>query len=195
MESAWDSLNVNTDGEVRLWRRLDREAPGGAEGVARIIGVDNGRPPLSATATLTITVTDVNDCPPRLLPPTIVHVTESSPPTRLATLAATDLDVWAMGHGPPFNFSLARTNPAHVKALIKIKFRQSEYSLLKLAALFSLHRKVHLLSLLLSSFTFSSLIIITTNIVINTIVAITIITNITAIIGATIITIITHHHL
>ncbi|XP_037788849.1 neural-cadherin-like isoform X2 [Penaeus monodon] len=125
VESAWDSLNVNTDGEVRLWRRLDREAPGGAEGVARIIGVDNGRPPLSATATLTITVTDVNDCPPRLLPPTIVHVTESSPPTRLATLAATDLDVWAMGHGPPFNFSLARTNPAHVKALIKIKFRQN----------------------------------------------------------------------
>ncbi|XP_063588745.1 neural-cadherin-like [Penaeus indicus] len=125
VESAWDSLNVNADGEVRLWRRLDREAPGGAEGVARIIGIDNGRPPLSATATLTITVTDVNDCPPRLLPPTVVHVTESSPPTRLATLTATDLDVWAMGHGPPFNISLARTNTAHVKSLIKVKFRQN----------------------------------------------------------------------
>ncbi|ROT84280.1 Neural-cadherin [Penaeus vannamei] len=125
VESAWDSLNVNADGEVRLWRRLDREAPGGAEGVARIIAVDHGRPPLSATATLTITVTDVNDCPPRLLPPTVVHVTESSPPTRLATLAATDLDVWEMGHGPPFNFSLAPSNPAHVKALIKLKFRQN----------------------------------------------------------------------
>ncbi|KAK8742316.1 hypothetical protein OTU49_001798, partial [Cherax quadricarinatus] len=107
---------------VTLRRGLDREAPDGAIGVARIVGVDRGRPPLTATATLTITVTDVNDSPPVLLPPTLFHVTEGAAPTLLGALTATDHDVWALGHGPPFNLSLAPTNPAHVLAHIALKF-------------------------------------------------------------------------
>ncbi|ROT70200.1 DN cadherin-like protein [Penaeus vannamei] len=122
VEGGWGSLVVDGDGRVSLWRRLDREAPKGA--VARVVGVgvDGGVPPLSATATLTITVTDVNDCPPQLLPPTTFHVAESDPPTHLGTLAATDRDVWALGHGPPFNLSLARTNPPFVLAHIRLDF-------------------------------------------------------------------------
>ena len=120
MAGGWGSLTVNDIGDVSLWRALDREAPGGAIGVAEIIGVDRGSPPLSATATLTITVTDVNDCAPTLVPPTTLHVSEGAPPTLLGVLAATDHDVWALGHGPPFNLSLAPTNPAHVFSHISL---------------------------------------------------------------------------
>lgn len=111
---------------MSLWRALDREAPEGAIAVAEIIGVDRGSPPLSATATLTITVTDVNDCAPILLPPTTLHVAEGSPPTLLGVLAATDHDVWALGHGPPFNMSLAPTNPAYVLSHVSLTFDSRE---------------------------------------------------------------------
>ncbi|KAG7168235.1 Neural-cadherin-like 9, partial [Homarus americanus] len=122
VEGGWGALTVDSEGGVSLRHALDREAPDGAIGVAKIVGVDRGRPPLSATATLTITVTDVNDSPPVLLPPTVFHVTEGAAPTLLGSLTATDHDVWALGHGPPFNLSLAPTNPAHVLAHINIKF-------------------------------------------------------------------------
>ncbi|XP_071534252.1 neural-cadherin-like [Panulirus ornatus] len=118
---GWGALTVDAGGGVSLLRSLDREAPdGGAVGVARVIGVDRGAPPLTATATLTITVTDVNDCAPRLLPPTVLHVAEGGAPALLGVLTATDSDVWALGHGPPFTFSLAPTNPAHVLAHISL---------------------------------------------------------------------------
>ncbi|XP_071534244.1 putative neural-cadherin 2 [Panulirus ornatus] len=123
VEGGWGALTVDSEGEVSLRGVLDREAPpDGAIGVAKILGVDRGQPPLTATATLTITVTDVNDSPPVLLPPTLFHVTEGAAPTRLGALTATDHDVWALGHGPPFNLSLAPSNPTHVFAYIRLKF-------------------------------------------------------------------------
>lgn len=123
---GWGALSVEAGGGVRLWRALDREGEGGAEGVARVVGVDEGRPPLSSTATLSITVTDVNDCPPRLLPPTVLHVREGTSAARLGVLTATDDDVWEMGHGPPFALALAASNPAHVLDLIALKFDASK---------------------------------------------------------------------
>lgn len=128
MEGGWGALVVDGYGNISLWRQLDREAPGGEAGEARVVAVDRGAPPLSSTATLSITVADVNDCPPRLLPPTVLHVTEGGPPTRLGILKVTDPDVWAMGHGPPFTLSLAPTNPDHVLSLIKLKFDPREYN-------------------------------------------------------------------
>ncbi|ROT75900.1 Neural-cadherin [Penaeus vannamei] len=122
---GWGALSVEAGGSVRLWRALDREGEGGAEGVARVVGVDEGQPPLSSTATLSITVTDVNDCPPRLLPPTVLHVREGASAARLGVLTATDDDVWEMGHGPPFALALAASNPAHVLDLIALKFDAS----------------------------------------------------------------------
>nr|XP_045589087.1 neural-cadherin-like [Procambarus clarkii] len=122
VSGGWGALTVGADGGVSLWRSLDREAPDGDTGVATVIAVDRGRPPLTSTATLTITVADVNDCAPRLLPPTVLHVTEGTPPTLLGVLTATDYDVWALGHGPPFNFTLSPTNPIHVLTHIKLKF-------------------------------------------------------------------------
>ncbi|XP_050715756.1 neural-cadherin-like [Eriocheir sinensis] len=122
LEGGWGALTVDTEADVSLAGPLDREAPGGAVGKVRVVAVDRGDPPLSATATLTVTVEDVNDCPPTLLPPTVLHVTEGGPPALLSVLKATDPDVWALGHGPPFTFSLAPSNPAHVLSLISLKF-------------------------------------------------------------------------
>lgn len=127
VQGGWGSLMVSQSGDVSLWRALDREAPDGSLGLAQIIAVDKGSPPLTSTATLTITVTDVNDCAPVLLPPTLLHVPEGAPPSRLGILTATDHDVWALGHGPPFNLSLAPTNPAHVFAHISLAFNSRKY--------------------------------------------------------------------
>ncbi|XP_068219972.1 putative neural-cadherin 2 [Palaemon carinicauda] len=122
---GWGALSVDAAGGVRLWRALDREAAGGEVGVARVIGVDEGYPPLSSTATLTISVTDVNDCAPRLQPPTILHVTEGIQATRLGLLTATDDDVWALGHGPPFSLSISPSNPTHVLRLLSLRYNAS----------------------------------------------------------------------
>lgn len=127
MEGGWDALSVGADGTVSLRRALDREAPAGGEGVAWVVAVDRGAPPLSATATLSITVTDVNDCAPRLLPPTRLHVREGAPPRLLGLLTATDDDVWALGHGPPFGLELAPSNPAHVQALLRLEYKPREF--------------------------------------------------------------------
>ncbi|XP_066984935.1 putative neural-cadherin 2 [Macrobrachium rosenbergii] len=121
---GWNSLQVDKNGGVTLYRPLDREADEGALGIARILGTDRGEPPLTATATLTVTVTDVNDCAPRLLPPDELHVREGEPPVLLGVLAATDDDIWALGHGPPFSMSLSPSNPPYVLELVRLKFDQ-----------------------------------------------------------------------
>ncbi|XP_045131274.1 putative neural-cadherin 2 isoform X2 [Portunus trituberculatus] len=125
VEGGWGALRVDPGGGVRLWRALDRETPGGEVGVAKVVGVDEGRPPLSSTATLTITVSDVNDCPPRLLPPTLLHVKESAPPSLLGVLTATDDDLWHLGHGPPFTFSMAPSNPALITRTLSLKYHEN----------------------------------------------------------------------
>ncbi|XP_045132549.1 putative neural-cadherin 2 [Portunus trituberculatus] len=122
VEGGWGALKVDGEGSVTLWRALDRETPGGAAGMALLVAVDRGVPPLTATATLSLTVTDVNDCAPTLLPPTVFHVPEDSPPTMLGVLKATDKDMWTLGHGPPFNLSLSPSNPDHVLASVSLKF-------------------------------------------------------------------------
>ncbi|XP_071536341.1 putative neural-cadherin 2 isoform X3 [Panulirus ornatus] len=124
MEGAVGALGVDKDGSVRLLRGLDRDDPEGqgSEVTALILATDRGYPSLTSTATLSLTITDVNDCAPRLLPPTTLHVVEGSPPSLLAALRATDEDLWSLGHGPPFTFSLAPTNPPHVLASIDLRF-------------------------------------------------------------------------
>ncbi|KAG7163819.1 Neural-cadherin-like 11, partial [Homarus americanus] len=122
LTGGWDALTVDSEGDVTLLKALDREASRGAMSEARIIAVDSGSPPLSSTATLTITITDVNDSPPRLLPPTVFHIPEGAPATRLGVLKATDDDLWALGHGPPFNLTLAPSNPPHVLCYINLEF-------------------------------------------------------------------------
>jgi len=87
-----------------------------------VIAVDEGDPPLSSTATLTLTLTDVNDCSPDIIvSPANLHVIEETEAKLIGTLRATDRDVWALGHGPPFNFSLAKINKSHILKLLTLK--------------------------------------------------------------------------
>ncbi|XP_064105899.1 putative neural-cadherin 2 isoform X2 [Macrobrachium nipponense] len=124
IEGEWDALKVDEGGSIHLYRPLDRELDEDSMSLYRVLASDQGNPSLTSTATLTITVLDVNDCPPRLLPPTVLHVQEGEPPVMLGVLTATDDDVWALGHGPPFSLSLAPTNPPHIFDLIELKFNQ-----------------------------------------------------------------------
>ncbi|XP_066961725.1 neural-cadherin-like [Macrobrachium rosenbergii] len=120
----WDTLRMDELGSVTLYRTLDRESEDEVEKVFRILAMDHGDPPLTSTATLTITVTDVNDCPPRLLPPTILHVTEGEPPSLLGVLTVTDDDIWSLGHGPPFTLALSPSNPRNILHIVELKFFQ-----------------------------------------------------------------------
>lgn len=128
---GWGALRVDPGGGVRLWRALDRESSGGEVGVARIICVDEGRPRLSSTATLTVAVSDVNDSAPRLNPPSSLHVTEGESSSLLGVLTATDDDLWHLGHGPPFTFSLAPSNPTLITRSLTLKYSESEYCLMR----------------------------------------------------------------
>ena len=122
VEGGWDSLRVDSSGGVRVRTSLDREVEGGPVGIANIIAIDYGHPRLTSTATLTITVTDVNDCPPQLLPPNMLHVEEETPGALIHVLTADDRDIWALGHGPPFVISLDSENSQEVKDKVSLNY-------------------------------------------------------------------------
>ena len=126
VDGGWGALGVDEGGGVRLLRPLDREAPDGARTEALILAVDRGTPSLTSTATLTLNVLDVNDCAPTLLPPTVFHVPEGAPATFLGILRATDRDVWSLGHGPLFSFSLDPANPPHVLESVELHRHSGE---------------------------------------------------------------------
>ncbi|XP_037774327.1 putative neural-cadherin 2, partial [Penaeus monodon] len=121
LEDNFGALNVDTKGNLGLWRPLDRENFDGGTAVVRVIGVDQGLPhPLSSTATVTISINDENDCPPYVVD-TLFHVTEERQATLLGVLTASDQDDWELGHGPPFSYSLASSNPPEMLNLFSIK--------------------------------------------------------------------------
>lgn len=80
LQDTWGALRMGPDGGVRVSKPLDREHPEGPASIVRVVAVDKGMPKLSATTTLTVTLRDVNDCAPRLLPPHVLHVTENHEP-------------------------------------------------------------------------------------------------------------------
>ena len=131
LDNQWrDQLRISSSGAIRVVSSLDREDEHvSSKGVAivKVIATDRGKPPLSSTGTLTITLTDINDCPPELIvTPEVLHVQEESGVTKIGTLRATDRDVWSLGHGPPFNFSLAKINKPHILQLLELKYFPSK---------------------------------------------------------------------
>ncbi|XP_068229143.1 putative neural-cadherin 2 [Palaemon carinicauda] len=118
-----NALEIDAEGVVRTKSdSFDREALEEDTPIIRITGVDRGEPPLTSTATLSLTVMDINDCAPYILPPTVFHILEGVPPTKLGLLKAYDDDSWALGNGPPFNISLAPTNPQYIYEFLEMKF-------------------------------------------------------------------------
>ncbi|XP_068229142.1 putative neural-cadherin 2 [Palaemon carinicauda] len=118
-----DVLEIDDEGVVRIKTdSFDRESLKVDAPIINILGVDRGQPPLTSTATLSLSVLDVNDSPPYLLPPTVFHIQEGAPPTRLGLLRAYDEDKWSLGNGPPFNISFAPMNPKYIQELIDLQF-------------------------------------------------------------------------
>ncbi|KAK8392665.1 hypothetical protein O3P69_014833 [Scylla paramamosain] len=115
-------FSVSEAGVVQLARELDREA---AE-VHRVLveAVDRGTPPRTATATLLVNVTDVNDNPPYLSEPRQVRVPENVGPREVARVHLSDLDVWGQGHGPPFSLHLDPRAPSDVKEAVVVSFNR-----------------------------------------------------------------------
>ncbi|XP_071534605.1 putative neural-cadherin 2 isoform X2 [Panulirus ornatus] len=107
-------------GGVSLAAGLDREAA--RTHTVLVLAVDDGLPPRTATATLTVNVTDVNDNPPFLSEPRQVQVVENSSPQVVAEVKLGDPDDWRQGHGPPFTIKLDPRAPPHIKAAIQVKF-------------------------------------------------------------------------
>lgn len=65
---------MDEEGGVSLRRVLDRE--GEAAHRVLVLAVDGGEPARTATATLLLTVTDVNDNPPHVSGPALLQVSQ-----------------------------------------------------------------------------------------------------------------------
>ncbi|XP_071515917.1 putative neural-cadherin 2 isoform X1 [Panulirus ornatus] len=111
-------FGVDASGAVRLVGGLDREAAAAHD--VLVWAVDDGEPPRTATATLTLNVTDKNDNPPFLTEPREVHVEENSGPQEVARVRLGDPDDWRRGHGPPFTLALDPRAPPHVIASVRV---------------------------------------------------------------------------
>lgn len=91
-----------------------------------VLAVDEGEPPLTATAQLTVTLLDVNDHAPSLLKDYTPVVLENSAPRVVVELFAHDLDDHNEGHGPPYTFSLDSDVDSTVARLFRVQTNQSE---------------------------------------------------------------------
>lgn len=80
-----------------MLKKLDREQ--NSEVNFKVVATDDGSPTLSSTATVTVTVIDVNDESPVFKPhQNSYRITESAPNgTRIAVIEATDKDVGDYG--------------------------------------------------------------------------------------------------
>jgi dynein heavy chain 2 len=83
-------FSIDSNGIVRLERLLDREKL--SKHKLLILATDDGNPSKSSTATLTISVDDVNDNAPNLLNNYLPVIMENSAPQKIGEIFAFDLD-------------------------------------------------------------------------------------------------------
>ena len=75
---------ITADGTVSIQRQLDRETSPAHQ--IKILAIDDGDPPKTATATLTVIVQDINDNSPRFLKNYRPVLPEHSPPRKVRTI-------------------------------------------------------------------------------------------------------------
>ena len=95
---------IAEDGTVSIQRQLDRETSPAHQ--IKILAIDDGDPPKTATATLTVIVEDINDNSPRFLKNYRPVLPEHSPPRKVVEVLATDDDDRSKGNGPSFTFRM-----------------------------------------------------------------------------------------
>ncbi|KAF2366973.1 EGF-like domain [Trinorchestia longiramus] len=114
---------IDTGGTVRLARVLDREKS--ANHLLLVLAWDSGDPPNTATATLTVTVLDINDNPPVLVSPRVLGLPQlsSDSPAKaksIFNLTLDDADDWAAGNGPPFSLKVDPEVEVGLQSFLKI---------------------------------------------------------------------------
>ncbi|XP_049790107.1 neural-cadherin-like [Schistocerca nitens] len=114
-------FRIDQHGTVYLQRKLDRETMPRHQ--IQILAIDDGTPPKTVTATLSVTVKDVNDNAPVFQHNYQAVIHENTPPGKILEVFATDEDDSHVGNGPPFTFRMA----ADADDIIKSSFHLENY--------------------------------------------------------------------
>ncbi|KAF7996551.1 hypothetical protein HCN44_002194 [Aphidius gifuensis] len=116
------NFHINNNGIVTIKKMLYRENE--SIHYVAILAIDNGVPALTATTTLTVTATDVNDNAPRLRENTAI-LKENSPPTNnTITLIAIDDDDKTKGNRPPLIIDHSTFSLTETTGMIKMKLEK-----------------------------------------------------------------------
>ncbi|XP_046994515.1 neural-cadherin-like [Schistocerca americana] len=115
-------FNINDNGELLIQRHLDREEI--PRHKVHILAVDDGSPPKTSTATITVFVQDVNDNAPQLLRNYQPVIPENTPPSEIIEVFATDADDYSRHNGPPFLFRMDPTADDNTKSSFRIDFKK-----------------------------------------------------------------------
>ncbi|XP_044750155.1 neural-cadherin isoform X5 [Coccinella septempunctata] len=112
-------FSINQEGTVSIQRSLDREDTPRHQ--VKILAIDDGIPPKTATATLTVIVQDINDNAPTFLKDYRPVLPEHVPPRKVVELLATDDDDRSKSNGPPFQFRLDPGADDIIRASFKVE--------------------------------------------------------------------------
>ncbi|XP_041454487.1 neural-cadherin isoform X3 [Lytechinus variegatus] len=96
---------INENQQLIVASPLDRETVASYE--LKVYAVDNGEPPMSGTATVAVTVTDVNDTPPRFAQDYNPSVEEGPIEANVEVVSVEAVDDDDPPSGPPFLYNVA----------------------------------------------------------------------------------------
>ncbi|XP_054284040.1 neural-cadherin isoform X4 [Macrosteles quadrilineatus] len=113
---------ISQEGTVTIQRQLDREETPRHQ--VKILAIDDGVPPKTATATLTVIVQDINDNAPMFLKEYRPVLPEHVPPRKVVEVLATDDDDRSKSNGPPFTFRMDPNADDIIRASFKVEHDQ-----------------------------------------------------------------------
>lgn len=117
-------FSINQEGTVSIQRSLDREHTPRHQ--VKILAIDDGVPPKTATATLTVIVQDINDNAPTFIKDYRPVLPEHVAPRKVIEVLATDDDDRSKSNGPPFTFRIDPMAEDFIRAAFKVEQEQSE---------------------------------------------------------------------
>ncbi|XP_037558353.1 neural-cadherin isoform X4 [Dermacentor silvarum] len=112
-------FKINPNGVVEIQRTLDREDIPRHQ--VKILAIDDGVPSRTATATLTVVVSDINDNPPRFQYDYRPVIPEHTPPQKVQEILATDDDDRSKNNGPPFTFRMDPNAPELIQQFFRVE--------------------------------------------------------------------------